>query len=442
MKKNDIYEILITGISDEGYGVGRAEGIVVFVPFALIGETVRVVIIKVLKSYSVGKILDVVSPSKKRIKSSCEFFYKCGGCCFQNVDYEEELKYKKQFVDDCIRKISKLCFDISDIIGAKETFNYRNKSQFPVSPDGIGIYAPKSHRVIDMNKCLIQAEDTEVIIKTVREWMNKYNISPYDEQSDTGCIRHIYTRSGKTETMVVIVTRTKKVKFTDELVKMLRQADDRICSVMQNINLKRTNVVLGEELKVLWGKDYITDSIGDKIFKISAFSFYQVNNEQTKVLYDVAAKFADIKKTDTVWDLYCGIGTIGQYVASGAKKIVGVEIVDAAVKNAEENAKINNLKNCEYFCGSAEKIVPKLLAKGYNADIVILDPPRKGCDLKLLETVVKSNTKKIVYISCKPSTLARDLVFLTENGYKVNEIQPVDLFPRTSHVETVVLLSK
>ncbi len=442
MKKNDIYEILISGISDEGYGVGRAEGMVVFVPFALIGETVRVVIIKVLKSYSVGKILDIVKPSERRIKSSCEFFYKCGGCCFQNVDYEEELMYKKQFVDDCIRKISKLRFNVSNIIGAKNTFNYRNKSQFPVSQDGIGIYASKSHRVIDMNKCLIQAENTEIIIKTVREWMDKYNISPYDEQSDTGCIRHIYTRSGKTETMVVIVTRTKKLKFADELVKMLRMVDETICSVMQNINLKRTNVVLGDELKLLWGKDYITDSVGDKIFKISAFSFYQVNNEQTKVLYDVAANLADIKKTDTVWDLYCGIGTIGQYIGSGAKKIVGVEIVDAAVKNAEENAKINNLKNCEYFCGPAEKVVPKLLAKGYNADVVILDPPRKGCDLKLLETVVKSNTKRIVYISCKPSTLARDLIYLTENGYKVCEIQPVDLFPRTSHVETVALLTK
>ena len=218
MKKNDIYEILITGISDEGYGVGRAEGMVVFVPFALIGETVRVVIIKVLKSYSVGKILDIVSPSEKRIKSACEFFYKCGGCCFQNVDYEEELKYKRQIVDDCIKKISKLDFNVLKIIGAKNIFNYRNKSQFPVSPDGIGIYAPKSHRVVDMNKCLIQAENTECIIKVVREWMEKYNILPYDEQSDTGCIRHIYTRSGKTETMVVIVTRTKKLKFTDELV--------------------------------------------------------------------------------------------------------------------------------------------------------------------------------------------------------------------------------
>lgn len=442
MKKNDIFEILITGVTDEGHGVGRAEQMVIFVPYALVGETVRVVIIKVLKSYAIGKILDILHPSEKRIKSLCEHFYRCGGCSFQNVEYEEELSYKQSFVSDCIKKIAGIDTEILPVIGAEDTFLYRNKAQFPVSEDGIGIYAPKSHRVIDMNKCLIQAPETEVIIQAVRYWMKDYNISPYNEEKDTGCVRHIYIRSGNDETMVVLVTRTKKLKFSEKLVEVLRECSPKICSVMQNVNLKRTNVVLGEEINLLWGKDHIIDIIGDVKFKISPFSFYQVNNRQTKVLYDVAKDFAEIQKNDVVWDLYCGIGTIGQYAARDAKKIIGIEIVDAAIKNAEENAAINGFGNCEYYCGAAEKLAIKLIEKGDRPDVVFLDPPRKGCDRELLDTVVKSETKKIIYISCKPSTLARDLIVLKEAGYDVQKIQPVDLFPKTPHVETVVLLSK
>lgn len=442
MNKNDIFEIEITGITDDGNGVGKAEGMAVFVPYALLGEKLRVIIIKVQKSYAVGKILDVIKPSESRMKAECEHFYRCGGCSYWNMTYEEELLYKHKTVDDCIKRIGKLDNEVLPVRGAENIRNYRNKAQFPVSLDGVGIYAKKSHRVIDIDSCLIQSEDTEKIIKAVKEWMTLYDIEPYDEEKNSGCIRHIYTRSGNKETMVVLVTRCEKLKEQDKLIELITKAEPRVCSIMQNINEKRTNVVLGNKMKLLWGKDHIVDSIGDKKFKISPFSFYQVNNAQTKVLYDIAAEFADIKSTDVVWDMYCGIGTIGQYAASNAMKTVGVEIVESAVINAKENAKLNGFDNFEYYKGAAEEVAPKLIKKGLKPDVIFLDPPRKGCDKALLDTVINTNAKRIVYISCKPSTLARDLEYLTENGYEVKKIQPVDLFPRTYHVETVVLLQK
>lgn len=442
MNKNEIYEIEITGITDDGMGVGRAGAFAVFVPYALLGEKVRVIIIKVLKSYAIGKILDVIKPSENRIKAECEYFYQCGGCCFFNASYEEELLYKKKIVEDSIKRIAGIDFDIPNVLGARECLNYRNKAQFPVSDAGIGIYAKKSHRVIDMDKCLIQSEDTEKIISAVRKWMKEENISAYNEESHSGCIRHIYTRSGNSEIMVVIVTKDEEIKNKELLIKYLKEADGKIVSIMQNINSKRTNVVLGDKLKLLWGKDYIIDNIGELKFKISPFSFYQVNNAQTKVLYDLAKKFSLVTKDDVVWDMYCGIGSVGQFAAKNAKKIVGVEIVESAVINAKENAKLNNLNNTEYYVGAAEDIAPVLLKKGLKPDVIYLDPPRKGCDKKLLETVVSAKPEKIVYISCKPSTLARDLEYLTEKGYKLKKLQPVDLFPRTAHVECCVLLSK
>lgn len=442
MKKNEIYEIMITGVTGEGSGVGRINEMAVFVPYALLGETLRVIIIKVAKSYAVGKILEVIKPSKNRLKAECEHFYLCGGCSFWNMTYEEELLYKQRAVEDCIKRIGKLDADILPVKGAKNIRHYRNKAQFPVSAGGIGIYAKKSHRVVPVNSCLIQSRDTENIVQAVKKWMAEYNVPPYDEKTDSGFLRHIYTRSGKKETMVVLVTRSEALKGTNRLIELITKAEKKVCSIMQNINSKRTNVVLGDKIKLLWGKEYIVDSIGNKQFKISPFSFYQVNNEQTKVLYDLAAEFADVKIGDIVWDLYCGIGTIGQYAAPNAKKVVGVEIVESAVKNAKENARLNGLKNFEYHCGLADKMSPKLLKKGLKPDIIFLDPPRKGCDAALLDTVANSGAEKVVYISCKPATLARDLEYLARNGYKIEKIQPVDLFPRTAHVECVVLMSR
>lgn len=441
MNKNDIFEINITGLTDEGYGIGRAEGIAVFVPFALCGETVRVIIIKMYKSYAVGKLLEVISPINKRIKAECDSFYRCGGCAYQNVLYDEELLYKQRHVEDCIKKIAGLSLLPNPICGANNICRYRNKSQLPVSTDGIGFYAPKSHRVVETTKCLIQTAEADEIVALTKAWMTEHGIKPYNEDAHSGCIRHIYVRACNFETMVVIVSLSEEIPHIKELVDILKK-NEKIRSVMQNINNKKTNVVLGDKMKCLFGRDYIFDNIGDRRFKISPYSFYQINNAQTKVLYDIAKKFADITPEDTVWDLYCGIGTVGQYAAKEAKKIAGIEIVPEAVKNAKENAKLNGISNAEYYCGKAEDLAEKLVKKGLKPNVVFLDPPRKGCDKKLLDTVINSKTEKIVYISCKPSTLARDIKYLEENGYKAKEITPVDMFPRTAHVETVCLLSK
>lgn len=443
MRKNDIVEIEITGTTDEGMGVGRADGVAVFVPYALPGEVVRAIIIKVAKSYLVGKLMEIIKPSENRVKSECEYFYKCGGCQYWNVNYETELNYKWQMVSDCIKRIGGLETVPLPIIGAENDKAYRNKGQFPVSCDGIGIYAAKSHRVIDIEKCIIQDQTNPVVLACIRDWMRKYNISSYDETADSGEVRHIYTRSGDGGLMVCIVTRYDELSHSEELVEMLRGAlCERLCGVLQNVNKAKTNVVLGKTFKTLWGQDYLIDSIGEYSFKISPLSFYQVNNSQTVVLYNKAMEFAKLTGKETLWDMYCGIGTIGQYMSKGAARIIGVEIVEDAIKNARENARLNGIENAQYFCGAAEDVALKLVEKGLKPDVVVLDPPRKGCDMKLLETVASVSPKRIVYVSCKPSTLARDLKILEGYGYKTEKVQPVDLFPRTSHVETVVLLQR
>lgn len=304
------------------------------------------------------------------------------------------------------------------------------------------MYASRSHCVVDTQDCLIQDERNVPIVQCVRDWMAEYRIPPYDEKAHDGVVRHIYTRSGKRGVVVCIVTRTKKLPFAEQLVQALRSLNCGIIGVVQNVNGERTNVVLGRSSKTLYGQDWLNDDIGGVEFRISPHSFYQVNNAQTKVLYDTAAKFAQLRGGEVIWDLYCGIGTIGQYLAKSAGKIVGVEVVENAVENAEQNARNNGMSNTEYYCGTAESLAPKLLEKGLRPQVILLDPPRKGCEESLLRTAADTGAERIVYISCKPSTLARDLKILQELGYQTQKVQPVDLFPRTSHVETVVLLTK
>ena len=439
MNKNDIYEIEITGTTDEGDGVGRVEGMAVFVPYALVGETVRVIIIKVLKNYAVGKLMEVIKPRADRIKSECPYFYKCGGCRFWNVEYETELEFKRQKVEDCLKRIGGLDITVPPTLGAESIRGYRNKGQFPVSDSGIGIYAQHSHRVIDIDGCIIQDSSNPDVIKCVRDWMAEYDIEPYNEETGKGCVRHIYTRTGESGKMVCIVTNTEKLPFADELVAALREKVKGLSGVLQNFNDKRTNVVLGKRYRTLWGSDYIIDSLGDCKFRISPQSFYQVNKKQTEVLYGKAREFAQLTGGEVVWDLYCGIGTIGQFMAKNAKKIVGIEVVPQAIENAKENARLNGIENAEYYCGTAEDLAPKL--KGERPDVIILDPPRKGCEESLLKTVAKAKPKRIVYVSCKPSTLARDLKILEGLGYKTEKVSAVDLFPRTHHVESVAKLS-
>ncbi len=442
MKKNEVYEIDITGTTDDGDGVGRIDDFPIFVSGALLGERVRVHILKVLKKYAFGKLIEVINPIEQRAEPECKYFSKCGGCTFWNCDYEHELSYKQKKVEDCLIRLGGIQTQIEKIRGCVDYKHYRNKAQFPVTPYGIGIYARNSHNVVDMNNCLIQDKVCRQILECIRMWMEKNDISAYDEVTDTGVIRHIYIRSGDSGVQICLVTRTKKIYKIEKLIADLKKLDIRISGVVQNINAKQTNVVLGDETKLIYGEKFLEDSIGDIKFKISPLSFYQVNKKQTKVLYDIAKEFADLGGNETVWDLYCGAGTIGLYLADKAKRIIGVEVVEDAVKNARENAKLNDITNAEFYCGSAEKTAPKLLEKGLKPDIVILDPPRKGCAELLIRTVVETNVEKVIYISCKPSTLARDLKYFEQHGYKTIKAVPVDMFPRTPHVECVVLMSR
>ena len=440
MKKNDIFEIEITGTTDDGDGVGRFDGMAVFVPYALLGEKVRGIIVKVMKNYAFGKLLEVITPSPSRIKAECEYFYKCGGCRFWNTEYEKELEYKTQKVKDCLERLGRISAEVRPVVGCERVKDYRNKGQFPVSKDGIGIYAQHSHRVVDVNRCIIQGDENPRVLAAVRSWMTKHGIEPYDEETGSGSLRHIYTRSGDSGILVCIVTATAKLPFEKELVDELRAGVEGLSGVLQNINDKKTNVVLGKKFRTLWGQDHLIDSIGDLKFKISPLSFYQVNKEQTKVLYDKAKEFAALSGKEVVWDLYCGIGTIGQYMAGTAKKVVGIEVVPQAIENAKENMRLNGIQNAEYYCGTAEAIAPKL--RGEKPDVVILDPPRKVGEESLLKTVARTEPKRIVYVSCKPSTLARDLRVLEDLGYRTVAVQPVDMFPRTPHVECCVLLCR
>ena len=439
LNKNDEYAIEITGMGADGEGVGRIDGCAVFVPYAIQGETVKVKIVKPLKNYAFGKLLEVIKPSPDRREPTCGVFYLCGGCGLCHMEYSAELAYKQQKVADAVKRIGGIDAEIRPIIGSAEIIGYRNKGQFPVTADGIGFYAPRSHRVIPIDRCEIQDEKSNEIVRTVKKFMERYSVSPYNEAEHTGDIRCVYTRIARAtgEAMVCIVTRTKKLPLADKLVEMLDGLGIGIVSVYQNINPERTNTALGEREVLLWGKGKITDKIGDLSFNISPKSFYQINSAQTKVLYDETLKAGGFTGGETVLDLYCGIGTITLYAASSVREITGVELLRAAVLDAKENAALNGITNAAFLCAAAEDI-----QDGIPADAVIIDPPRKGCDDRLLKALGKINSPKIIYVSCNPATLARDLKALTSHGYTAEYLQPVDMFPRTPHVETVVLLSK
>ena len=442
MLKNEIYEIEITGMTDDGDGVGRAESMAVFVPYTIVGETVRVVIVKVLKNYAFGKLLEVIKPSIHRVKADCPHFYQCGGCQLRHMDDEAELEYKRQKVQDCISRIGGLDVTVEPVLNPSENIRYRNKSQFPVTPKGIGFYRRNSHDVIPMEDCLIQGEYSKQLISVLKNWMEKYNISAYDEKNNNGIVRHLYTRDGKEGILVVIVATKDKLPKQQELVDEILKTGLPVAGIVLNVNNKRTNVVLGNKNITIYGKQSLRDSIGRVSFDISPLSFYQVNPKGTLCLYQTAKDLADLKGNEILWDLYCGIGTIGQFFADKVKEIDGVEIVPEAVEDAEKNAILNGIENAEYYCAKAEEIAQKLVKEKSRPNVVVLDPPRKGCEESLLETVTEVQPEKIVYISCKPSTLARDLKYLNQKGYSVKRVIPVHMFPKSSHVETVALLTK
>ena len=448
VEKNKDYFMEITDIGNEGEGIGKIDGFTVFVKDALPSEKIKVRITKVNKSFAFGRLMEIIEPSKHRVEPKCPVYKRCGGCSLQHLSYDEQLKFKTKKVKDVLERIGGFeNADVNDAIGMENPFHYRNKAQFPVreGKNGveIGFYAPRSHNVIDIESCLIQHPLNDKIIRLIREFIKEENISVYNETTGKGLIRHIVTRIGYVtkEVLICIVINGKSIPKKERLIKKLSEVEG-LKGIVLNINTKNTNVILSRETKVLWGQGFITDYIGDVKFEISINSFYQVNPVQTKVLYSKALELAGLTGNENVFDIYCGIGTISLFLAKKAKKVIGVEIVEQAIEDAKRNAKINGITNAEFIAGSAEEVIPKLYEEGITADVVVVDPPRKGCDEAVLDTIIKMQPKRVVYVSCDPSTFARDLKVLCSNGYEKGTAQPVDQFCHSGHVETVCLLSK
>jgi len=455
VEKNRDYVVDIKDMTHEGQGVGRIDGLAVFTDGVLAGEQVELKIIKLKKSYAVGKLLKVLRPSPDRVDPFCGVFRRCGGCSLQHMDYNAQLAFKTKLVRDSLERIGGLKdVKVRDTIGMKQPYNFRNKAQYPVtSADGkivTGFYAPRSHEVIGSDECRIQNMESDRVRKLVAGFMMEKGIPAYDENTGKGLVRHIMTRVGFNtgEIMVVLVINGDTLPHAGELAQRLvdetaqSSGSSMVKSVYLNVNTDNTNVILGDRNILVYGNESITEKIGNYSFMISPGSFFQVNTAQTEVLYSKVLEFAGLNGSETVFDLYCGIGTISLFLSSRAKIVYGVEVVKAAVKDARRNAKLNGVDNVEFIEGEAEKAVPDLYRKGIHADVVVLDPPRKGCDESLLQLIAADmQPDRIVYVSCNPATLARDLKYLDAQGYEALEAQPVDLFPWTGHVECVTLMT-
>ena len=449
-KKNDMVTLEITDLGSSGEGIGKVDGFTLFVKDALIGDVIQAKIIKLKKNYGYGRLMEILTPSPSRVEARCPQARACGGCQIQPLAYEKQLEYKENKVKELLERVGKVQdYVMEPIIGMEEPWYYRNKAQFPVgkTKEGeivTGFYAGRTHSIIPVEECFIQHSLNQELMAIVRQWMKAYDVQPYNEASHTGLVRHIFTRIGKYtgEVMVCLVINGKKIPKEAELVECLKKVPG-MTSICLNINREKTNVILGSTVKCLWGQPYITDKIGDIAYRISPLSFFQVNPIQTQKLYSTALEYAGLTGNETVWDLYCGIGTISLFLAKSAKKVYGVEIVPEAIADAKENAQLNGIENAEFFVGKAEEVLPEQYEKnGVYADVIVVDPPRKGCDEKLLQCMVQMAPKRIVYVSCDPATLARDLGFLEANGYKVEKVRCTDMFPHSTHVETVCLLSR
>ena len=449
-RKNDLVTLEIEDCGIDGEGIGKADGFTVFVKDAVIGDTVTAKIIKAKKNYGYGRLMEVLKPSPYRVEPKCEFARQCGGCQLQALSYDQQLVFKTNKVKGHLERIGGFTdIPMEPIIGMDELFHYRNKAQFPVgrNKEGkivTGFYAGRTHNIIENRDCALGVAENKEVLDRVIAHMEKYGIEPYNEATGKGLVRHVLIRYGyfTKEVMVCLILNGNKLPKEEQLVKSLCEIPG-MTSITINVNKKRSNVILGEEICLLWGQEYITDRIGDISYQISPLSFYQVNPMQTQKLYAKALEYADLHGEETVWDLYCGIGTISLFLAQKAKFVRGVEIVPAAIENAKENAKLNGLENTEFFVGKAEEVLPREYKKnGVYADVIVVDPPRKGCDETLLETMIEMNPDRIVYVSCDSATLARDLKYLCERGYELRKVCPVDQFGMTVHVETVVLLSK
>ncbi len=439
-------ELEITSLGTNGEGVGRHDGLTVFVEGALPDEKIFAEVTETKKNYAVARLVKILRESVDRVKPFCPIYEKCGGCQLQHLNYAAQLKYKRQQIVDAIEHIGKIKgVEIFDTLGMENPLRYRNKMQFPVARYKgnlvIGCYARGSHQIIDTDSCLIQREGMDEVLTAVKKILQKYNVTAYDEDTHRGVLRHVMSRIGfNGELMIVLVTATKNLSAEKNIVRAICHELPKVACVQQNIQTYHNNVILGRETKILYGKPTIKDRIGNLSFNISARSFFQVNTAQAEVLYNVALNFAALTGRETVIDAYCGIGTITLFLAKSARKVYGIEIVPTAIEDAKKNARENNIRNAEFIAGDTVKIIPRLYRDGVRADVVIVDPPRAGCEKKVLETFAAMSPFKIVYVSCNPATLARDLAILRELGYTAKKIQPVDMFPFSSHVESVTLL--
>lgn len=451
LEKNTIFEAQVTGYTTEGAGVVRTPaGIPVFVPGAAQGDTLRVRVVKSLKTYAFGRIEEILLPSPDRVEEDCPVSRQCGGCVFRHISYEAELRAKEQRVRDALSRIGGFSdLPVLPILGAQQPDRYRNKAQFPIGSDGeggilFGFYSTHSHRIIPCKDCLLHPVEFIRAMEAVSRWQAETGETAYDEEMGKGTLRHLYLRKGfaSGQVMVCIVANAASLRGEERLCELLRESVPGLSGVLLNRNTERTNVVLGKENRVLWGSELLEDTLCGLRFTLSPHSFYQVNRDQAERLYETAAQYAALTGKETVLDLYCGAGTIGLSMAAHAKRLIGVEIVEDAVENARANAARNGVTNAEFLCGDAPKAAAMLRARGEAPDVVILDPPRKGCGEELVDVVSSMSPRRVVYVSCDPATLARDLRFFASRGYQPQEARPADLFPRTAHVETVVLLSQ
>ena len=463
-KKDDCVTLHIEDIGTGGEGIGKADGFTFFVKDAIVGDVIEAKIMKLKKNYGYARLMKVLTPSKDRVEPKCPVARQCGGCQIQEMRYEAQLAFKQKMVQNNLERIGGLSdFEMYPVIGMETPYAYRNKAQFPVGEDKdgnivIGFYAGRTHHIVEQTDCCIGAPENGEVLRKVKAYMQKNQIRPYNEEHHSGIVRHILIRTGyhTKEIMVCLIVNAAKascLKNAEQLTESLREMDG-MTSVMVNFNTEKTNVILGKKSEVLWGQPYIEDFIGDVKYQISPQSFFQVNPMQTEKLYAKALEYAGLTGNETVWDLYCGIGTISLFLAKNARKVYGVEIVPQAIEDARNNAKRNGIDNAEFFVGKAEEVVPAFYekalkqaqdseaGKSIRPDVVVVDPPRKGCEEVLLETIVKMQPQRIVYVSCDSATLARDLKFLSANGYAVKKVQPVDQFGHSVHIETVALLSK
>ena len=450
MKKDDLIEVTIEDLSEEGTGIGKFEGMTFFIKDAVIGDRVRAKIMKMKKNYGFARLMEVLTPSPDRVEPLCPVARQCGGCQIQAMSYEAQLAFKTRKVESNLKRIGKFEeIPMESIIGMEDPFHYRNKAQFPFGKnrDGkiiTGFYAGRTHSIIKNTSCHLGKEVNEEILEKILAWMNAFHVEPYNEATGKGLMRHSLIRCGfrTGEIMVCLVINGRKIPGEEALVDSLKIIPG-MTSISLNVNKEKTNVILGREVINLWGRPYIEDYIGEVKYQISPLSFFQVNPVQTERLYGKALEYAGLTGEETVWDLYCGIGTISLFLARKARKVYGVEIITDAIEDARRNASLNGFTNTEFYVGKAEEVLPEKYEKeGVHADVIVVDPPRKGCDETLLSTMVKMQLERIVYVSCDSATLARDLRYLCDNGYELKRVCPADMFPQTVHVETVCLLSK